>query len=129
MYTVLTTNYPFELDEELAASTQLKLKVMPPNRESAKEIIEHTLNNTKPVEESVDPLVDTLFSNSQKMYSNREIVDKIIGAVQTQKGETTPSIADYVNHTKFIKPLTSKEKLVKFLENEKKWLEKLSKMR
>lgn len=125
----LTTNNPFDLDEELAAKTRLKFKVMPANRESAKEIIEHTLNNTKPVYESVDPLVDALFSNPQKIFSNRHIVDRVIGNVQANK--ENPSIKDYVEQIEkgFVKPSISKEKLAKFLDDEKKWIERLSKIK
>lgn len=112
----LTTNHPTEFAENILSQTSYKIGVAPADRKICKEILYSKLNplGKMPIEGS-DILVDAFFQNSNKFYSNADIID-IIDNTLKAVSERIPLIKDYTEYIKmgYVLPSITKEDLDAF---------------
>lgn len=114
----LTTNHPLKTDKAILSKeiTPFKVGLEPPDKITAKEIIDKKLNTlNKYPEDGTQKIVDELFKNPEKRYSNGNIV-KIV-----EKGLydfDTPTTQDYLEIIKNedIPPSISYKRVQKFNE-------------
>lgn len=112
----LTTNYPFDLDEQILSDevTPIKVGLPNPDRTTASTVIRKYIQTLGYPPIDTDVLVDELFKNDNRFYSNKQIIQIIDGTLAREI--EFPKAEDYIETIKkqHIMPLIKKKDLERF---------------
>ena len=108
----LTTNHPLFIDKEVLSKEIMPFKVpiAPPDRDAVKSIIDKKLNEVSCTQEvDTNKIVDELFKNPEKIYSNANIVKLIQSTLKENEAPTTKDFIRTINNGNILASLSNKD--------------------